>query len=79
MIDMYHRIFVYSAEQKKEKDSIASNMGQKYIPGSLIVKGQKKLFTDIVLDISKFRYSDARVVAEGDIRRIPHTAPRNEV
>lgn len=78
MIDMYYRIFVYSAEQKKEKDSIAAKMGQKYIPGSLVIKGQKKLFTDIVLDINKFRYSDARVVAEGDIRRVSFTAPRNE-
>lgn len=76
-MDLYKRIFVYSAEQKKEKDEIASKMGQTYMPGKIIVKGQKRLFTDIVLSLDKFRYSDAKVVVEGDIRRLPHTAPRN--
>ena len=74
-MDMYNRFFIYSQLQRKEKDNIASNMSKKYIPGSLVIKGQKKLFTDIVLNVNNVRYSDYKIVAEGDIRKMKYTAP----
>ena len=77
-MDMYQRYFVYSKEQRKEKENIAKNMNKIYVPGTVIVKGQRKDFTDVVLDIGSFRYSDKQIVTSGDIRKITHTAPTNK-
>ena len=74
-MDMYNRFFIYSQFQRKEKENIANNMSKKYVPGSLVIKGQKKLFTDIVLNTNNVRYSDYKIVAEGDIRKMKYTAP----
>ena len=63
MADMYNRYFIYSAEQKKEKQDIAKKTGGTYIPGTVIVNGRPKPYTDIVRDSSKFRYGDTSLVA----------------
>ena len=74
-MDMYKRDFVYSREQKKDKEKIFAKINKVYTPGSVIVKGRTKPFTDIVLDINKFAYSDAQLVVSGDIRQIKYVAP----
>lgn len=76
-MDMYHRYFVYSVEQRKEKEAIAKKLGKIYTPGSVVVKGYRKPFTDVVLDLNTFRYSDVQIVITGDIRKINHTPPSN--
>lgn len=75
---MYHRFFIYSQNQRQEKNQIATAMSKKYTPGSLVIRGQKKLFTDIVLNLNTVMYSDYKVIAEGDIRRVKYTAPSIE-
>ena len=75
-MDLYNRIFVYSGEQKKDKMKIAKDLGREYVPGYVIVKGRKRLFTDIVIDMSRFQYGDGQVVAQGDIRKISYTGAK---
>lgn len=75
MVDLYNRLFIYSPEQKKDKSNIASNMGQTYSPGQVVIKGRSKPFTDIITSMDKCQYGDATVVCQGDIRRIEYKAP----
>lgn len=77
-MDMYHRYFVYSAEQKKDKENIAKSMEKVYVPGTTVVKGYTKKFTDIIIDLDRFPYADVQVIIQGDIRKIHHTAPYNK-
>lgn len=74
-MDMYHRYFIYSAIQKKDKEKIYKQANKTYMPGSVMVKGYSKPFTDIVLKIENCPYSDAQVVIQGDIRKISYTPP----
>lgn len=76
MADLFNRYFVYSPEQKKDKMAIAKRAGNVYTPGSVIIKGRQKQFTDIVNDMHNCKYGDATIVCQGDIRRIEYTPPK---
>lgn len=71
-----HRIFIYSSEQKKQKDEINKNVGYTYVPGVVIVSGQQKKYTDMVTSMDNCKYGDAIVVAKGDINKMTYTEPR---
>lgn len=76
MADLFNRYFIYSPEQKKDKMAIAKRAGNVYTPGSVVIKGRQKQFTDIVNSMDRCKYGDAVVVCSGDIRRIEYTAPK---
>lgn len=69
----YTRYFMYSQEQMKLKRSIETKLGREYVMGTIIVKGEQKPFTEIVTSIGNMRYSDAVIVAYGDIRELKYT------
>ena len=74
-LDMYYRYFVYSAEQKKLNEEIFKKANKSYQPGSILIRGKHRLFTDILLDMKQSKYSDSQIVAQGDIRSFTFTNP----
>lgn len=73
--DDYFRYFMYSQNQAKLKREIAEKLGRRLELGTVIVKGEQKLFTEIVINPDNIRYSDAQIVASGDIRTMKYTNP----
>lgn len=73
---IYERCFVYSPTQKDDLiKSRQINSTNKIKLGTVIVNGVPKDYTDMITDMSKSRYSDAILVAKGDIRRMKFTEP----
>lgn len=75
-VNMYNRYFIYSDEQKKEKTEIAKNMSKRFVPGTVVVNGRAKQYTDILRSMDDCRYGDAVIRCEGDIRKLKITNPK---
>jgi len=72
-----YRYFIYSSEQLEFQKKMESKLGKNYKVGTVISRGKKKSFTELS-KTGKSRYSDAKIVAEGDINLIKYTLPRGE-
>lgn len=75
MVDMYNRIFIYSAQQANDLRTINEKNGDRFHLGSVVVNGVEKKYTAIVRNMNEVSYSDARKLIEGDIRHIRYTSP----
>lgn len=72
--NIYHRIFIFSQTQMDKLMEIEKKRGSVApVFGTVIVRGTKKTYTDIVTDRKYIRYPDSRILIEGDIRSIKHT------
>ena len=69
---MYHRYFVYSAEEEALKQKVH---GANAPFGTVSVRGIPKRYTSIVRDPSESK-PDAIVLIKGDIRKIKYTPPQ---
>lgn len=68
------KYFLYSSEQLKFRKNIELKMGKKFRVGHVIVDGVRKPFTELASQpISRF--SDAKVVAQGDPTLMKYTLP----
>ena len=67
---MAQKTFVFSQTQQAELKKL---YGKNYTFGHVIVNGQKKIYTDILSDISKCRFSDAKVLITGELSKIQYT------
>jgi len=65
--------FIFSQTQQAEQKKL---YGKNYAFGHVIVNGQKKIYTDILKDPSKCRFSDAKVLITGEMDKISYTKPR---
>ena len=74
MPDLYTRTWIFSSQQQEELLKIK---GKSYVLGSVIVNGVPKPYTDILRDPSICRFTDAKQLITGDIRRISYTKPSN--
>lgn len=72
-----YKYFIYSSEQLKFKEKMEAKMGKKFKVGTVIYKGKKRSFTELS-NTGKSNYSDAKIVAEGDITTIKYTLPKGE-
>lgn len=69
------RYFIYSEEQARLRRTIEFRLGKKFLPGTVIVNGQSKFFTEIVDSTSKIKNSDAVIVAYTDIKKTKYSLP----
>ena len=60
----YYVYFLYSEQQFKERTAVEKKMSRIFTPGSVIINGRKKPFTEMSKKSSN-RYPDCKVVAEG--------------
>ena len=68
------KYFLYSSEQLKLRKDVETRMGRKFKPGTVIVNGSRKLFTELSPNPTS-RFSDAIVVAQGDPTLMNYTLP----
>jgi len=57
--------FLFSASQLKKQKEIADTLGKTYSPGTVLVGGQYKQFTEKVTDLKKAKFSDYIIVTQG--------------
>lgn len=67
------RYFMFSREQKKMQQEMSRRIGKNFVPKKVFVNGQEKEYTEILKDSNKSRYTDAILVASGDLKQIKYT------
>ena len=72
-----YKYFLYSDEQIKEKNKILKQTGKMFEPGTVIVNGTRKKFTQLSDKPSMPRFIDTKIVAEGDTEEKTFTLPKN--
>lgn len=73
--DMYERTFIFSKEQMKRKKEIE---GKNAKFGTVIVKGSRKVYTEIVRKLNNNLPSDYEIIISGDIRKIKYFPPKGD-
>lgn len=68
------KYFIYSVEQEDMFKKINTRMGKTFLVGHVIVNGTKVPFTELSSK-PESRYSDAKIVAQGDINNMNFTLP----
>nr|DAQ69675.1 MAG TPA: hypothetical protein [Caudoviricetes sp.] len=66
--------FLYSDQQLQERKTIEKSISKSFVPGSVIVNGRKKMFTELSTKPTN-RYADCKVVAEGYKSTMNYTLP----
>ena len=56
--------FLYSDQQNKERSEIEKRMSRTFVPGTVVVNGRKRAFTELSKK-NKNRYPDCKIIAEG--------------
>lgn len=56
--------FLYSETQEKERNTIENKLGRVFVPGVVVINGQRNYFTELSRKNTN-RYADTKVVAEG--------------
>lgn len=69
------KYFLYSDEQIKEKNSILSKSGKKFVPGFVTVGGKRVNYTQLSDTANMKRYIDTKIVASGDLNNFSYTKP----
>lgn len=64
--------FLYSEQQLKERTAIEKSMARVFRPGTVIINGRKKQFTEMS-KVSSNRYPDCKVIAEGYKSKMNYT------
>lgn len=70
-----NKYFLYSREQYQKRLEIESKIGRKYIPGTVIIGGRERRFTEMS-DKFNPRFKDAEIVYHGDPKNVKFTMPR---
>jgi hypothetical protein len=69
------KYFLYSMMQFKFRRDLEARLGKTFKPGQVFVNGKRKLFTEISYTPTSARYSDAKVVAQGDPKNFKYSLP----
>lgn len=69
--------FLYSTEQRNLRSSIEASLGKKYIPGKVLCNGKWEEFTEKSI-VNFNRFSDTRVVCEGNLNDIDYENARTK-
>lgn len=73
---MAYKYFHYSVEQLKFMKEMEKRRGRNFRVGTVFNKGRRLSFTEISSNITS-RYSDDKVVAEGEESKFKYTPPRS--
>lgn len=71
------KYFIYSSQQLKLRKEAEQRMGKKFKAGHVIVNGVRKPFTELS-STGKSRYSDAKIVAQGNPSLMRYTLPEGD-
>ena len=70
-----YRYFIYSSEQMAFQKTMEERRSKTYYVGTVIVNGKRRSFTELNITGTS-HYSDAIIVAEGDLKSFKYTLPR---
>lgn len=65
MIEEKRMYFMFSSSQLKLRREVEQKLGKQYRPGTVIVQGVPKQFTEIIDDPKKSAYSDSIIITSG--------------
>lgn len=71
------KYFIYSTEQFKFRQNMELKMGKRFRVGEVVVNGVRKPFTELSSS-PKSRYSDAKIVAEGNPLTMKYKLPEGK-
>jgi hypothetical protein len=63
---MAYKYYMFSSKQLKMNEDAMKRIGKAFSPSRVRAKGVWKSYTEAIADPNNSRYSDARVVAEGE-------------
>ena len=72
MADSNYKYFIYSSSQMRDRSNIEKNVSRKFVPGTVVVGNKKMQYTELS-STGVSRYSDAVIVAKGDITKMNYT------
>ena len=72
---MAYKYFLYSQQQVDDRNRMLDRMNRVFKLGTVITGGKKKEFSALSDKPSLPRYSDVRVIAEGDTDKLSYTMP----
>lgn len=75
MADIHY--FMFSKQQMNMVTESAKKTGRAYVPGTVLIVGSLKQFTEILKEPNS-RFSDAVIVAKGELDKMKYTEPRIE-
>ena len=75
---MAYKYFLYSKEYLDEQTSILSKRGKVFTPGTVVVNGIRKQFTQMSSSATIPRFVDIKIVAEGDDSSFKYDKPKIE-
>lgn len=67
------KYFLFSSQQMKMKVEIEAKIGKKYRPGTVLVNGTYKQFTEISDTPNSTRFPDSIIVASGVLSEMRYT------
>lgn len=72
-----YKYFLYSQQEVNDKNELYDRMNRVLILGTVIYNGKKKEFSSMSDKPELPRYSDVRIVAEGEIEKMTYTMPKS--
>ena len=72
------KYFIFSVEQLRLMKETDLKIGKIFTPGKVLVNGSYSNYTEILDDPKKSRFSDAKVVASGDLSKMKYYKPERK-
>lgn len=72
---MAYKYFLYSQAQVNDRNEMLDKINRSMLLGTVIVGGRKKEFSSLSDKPELPRYTDIRIVAEGDTDKLIYTMP----
>jgi len=70
-----YRYFLYSKSYMEDRNKVEDKIGKEYVTGTVTVNGEIKEFSILSKTPTLQRYSDIRIIAEGDINKMKYVKP----
>lgn len=75
---MAYKYFLFSKEQFDEHTEILAKRGMTFVPGTVVVNGAKKQFTQLSNSPTLHRFIDTKIIAEGEESTFKFEKPKKE-
>lgn len=75
---MAYKYFLYSASQLNKRKELESRMGKTFIPGTVLYKGKKLIYTEISSVANPSHIPDSKIVAQGEVPGIKYTPSKSK-
>lgn len=75
---MAYKYFLYSKDHLDEQLTILEKRSKVFIPGTVVVNGVRKQFTQLSSSPTMPRFIDTKIVAEGEESSFKYDKPRIE-